>query len=246
MVFQSLGFGTLDMNKTTVCIALLGLAAARLAAAGEITGVITLKGTPPKELDITPLKDDPTCGKLHTDLPTTRFFVVGPKGQLADVVVSIDGISAKSTGASAPPAVLDQQGCLYVPQILAVQTDQKILVKNSDPVMHNVHDTPTVTGNEEKNMAQLPKGPDLTFSFPKPEEFVRFKCDVHAWMFAWISVFDHPYFAVSGKDGAFRIANVPPGKYTLKAIHRKAGTLTKAIEVKDGQPTTADFTLEIK
>jgi hypothetical protein len=234
------------MNKTTICITLLGLAAAQLAAAGEITGLITLKGTPPKELDIAPLKDDPTCGKLHTNLPTTRFFVVGPKGQLADVVVSIQGISAQSTGASAPPVVLDQKGCLYVPQILAVQTDQKILVKNLDPVIHNVHDTPLVEGNPEKNLAQLPNGPDLTFSFPKPEEFVRFKCDIHAWMFAWISVFDHPYFAVSVNDGTFRIANVPPGKYTLKAIHRKAGTLTKAIEVKEGQPATADFTFEIK
>jgi hypothetical protein len=234
------------MNKTTVYMALLGLAAAQLAAASDITGVITLQGTPPKEVDITPLKDDPTCGKLHSDMPTTHFFIVGPKGELADVVVSVEGISAKSTGASAPPVLLDQTGCLYVPQILAVQTDQKIMVRNSDPVLHNVHDTPTVRGNEEKNLAQLPKGPDLTLSFSKPEEFVRFKCDVHAWMFAWISVFDHPYFAVSAKDGAFKIPNVPPGKYTLKAIHRKAGTLTQAIEVKEGEPTRVDFTFAIK
>jgi hypothetical protein len=233
------------MNKTTPVIALLGLAA-HWAAAADITGVITLKGTPPKEVDIAPLKEDPTCGKLHSDMPTTHFFVVGSKGEFADVVVSVQGVNAKSTGASAPPVVLDQKGCLYVPQILAVQTDQRIVVKNSDPVMHNVHDTPTVAGNDEKNMAQLPNGPDLTLSFPKPEEFVRFKCDVHAWMFAWISVFDNPYFAVSAKDGTFKIPNVPPGKYTLKAIHRKAGTLTKEIEVKEGQPVKADFTFEIK
>jgi hypothetical protein len=238
--------GRINMKKTIPLLVLLGLAGAQLAFAADITGVITLKGTPPKEVDITPLKDDPTCGKLHTDVPTTHFFVVGSKGELADVVVSVQGINAKSTGASAPPVVLDQKGCLYVPQILAVQTDQKILVKNSDPVMHNVHDTPTVAGNDEKNMAQLPNGPDLTLSFPKPEEFVRFKCDVHAWMFAWISVVDHPYFSVSAKDGTFKIANVPPGKHTLKAIHRKGGTLTREIEVKEGQPAKVDFTFEIK
>jgi hypothetical protein len=238
--------GSINMKKTTPLIALLGLVAAQFAVAADITGVITLKGTPPKEADITPIKDDPTCGKLHTDLPTTHFFVVGAKGELADVVVSVQGVSAKSTGASAPPEVLDQKGCLYVPQILAVQTDQKILVKNSDPVLHNVHDTPTVAGNDEKNIAQLPNGPDLTFSFSKPEEFVRFKCEVHTWMFAWISVMDHPYFSVSAKDGTFKIGNVPPGKYTLKAIHRKAGTLTREIEVKEGQPVKADFTFEVK
>ena len=233
------------MKKTTILAALLGLGALA-AAAADVTGVITLKGTPPKEVDITPLKDDPTCSKLQTDTPTTHFFVVGSKSEFADVIVSVQGVNAKSAGASATPVVLDQKGCLYVPQILAVQTDQKIVVKNSDPVMHNVHDTPSVAGNEEKNMAQLPNGPDLTLSFPKPEEFVRFKCDVHAWMFAWISVFDHPYFTVSAKDGTFKIPNVPPGKYTLKAVHRKAGTMTKEIEVKEGQPLKADFAFEVK
>jgi hypothetical protein len=220
-------------------------AAAHIASAGDITGTITLKGAPPKEKEITPLKDDPTCGKMHSETPTTKFYVVGAKGELADVVVSLQGISGKSTGASAAPVLLDQKNCLYVPQILAVQTDQKIQVKNSDPVLHNVHDLPTVSGNQEENKAQMPNGPDMTMSFPKAEEFLKFKCDVHPWMFAWVSVFDHPYFAVSGKDGTFKIANVPPGKYTLKAAHRKAGATTQEIEVKaDG--AKADLTLEAK
>jgi hypothetical protein len=230
------------MNKTTALIVLFGLVSCFQAArAGEISGTITLKGTPPKEKDITPLKDDPTCGKLHTEMPTTHFYVVGGKGELADVVVSVQGISGKSSGATAAPVILDQKGCEYLPQIFAVQTDQKIQVKNSDPVLHNVHDLPTVTGNKEQNMAQMPNGPDLSFSFSKPEEFLKFKCDVHPWMFAWASVFDHPYFAISGKDGTFKIANVPAGKYTLKAAHRKAGTATLEIEVKEGAPTKADF-----
>jgi hypothetical protein len=62
----------------------------------------------------------------------------------------------------------------------------------------------------------------LNFSFPTAESFLRFKCDVHPWMFSYVTVLDHPYFAVSGKDGSFTIKNVPPGKYTLVAMHRKA------------------------
>jgi hypothetical protein len=235
------------MNKSTALLTLAGLTAAlQFATAGDITGTITLKGTPPKEKDITPLKEDVNCGKLHTEMPTTHFYVVGGNGELADVVISVQGISGKSTGAAQPAAVMDQKGCVYTPQILAVQTDQKIVVKNSDPVVHNVHDLPTVEGNKEYNSAQIPNGPDLTFTFAKPEEFLKFKCDVHNWMFAWVSVFDHPYFAVSAKDGTFKIANVPAGKYTLKASHRKAGVVTQEIEVKDGAPTKADFTLEAK
>src|SRR5215472_3928096 len=109
------------MIKTTALIISLGLAVGFQAAfAGDITGTMTLKGTPPKEKDITPLKDDPTCGKLHTEMPTTHFYVVGPKGELADVIVSVQGAKGASTGASAAPVLLDQKGCEYSPQIFAV------------------------------------------------------------------------------------------------------------------------------
>jgi plastocyanin len=236
------------MTKSSILITITGvMAALQVAHAGDIAGTVTLKGTPPKEKDITPVMEDANCSKLHTTVPTTHFYVVGANGALADVVVYLEGISGKSSGASAPPVVLDQKGCEYVPSIFAVQTGQKIVVKNSDPVLHNVHTMPAEgSGNSVKNEAQLPNGPDLTFTFTKPENFLKFKCDVHSWMFAWVSVFDHPYFALSGKDGTFKIANVPPGKYKLQAAHRKAGVVTQEIEVKEGEPTKADFALEAK
>jgi hypothetical protein len=236
------------MNRSIALLTIGAMATVcQLALAGDVTGTITLKGTPPKEKDITPLKDDATCGKFHTEMPTTHFYVVGSKGELADVIVSLQGVPGKSTGASAAPALLDQKGCEYIPQILAVQTEQKIQVKNSDPVLHNIHDLPNPdSGNKEQNMAQMPNGPELSFTFAKPEEFLKFKCDVHPWMFAWVSVFDHPYFAVSGKDGTFKISNVPAGKYTIKAAHRKAGVVTQEVEVKDGAPANVELTLEAK
>jgi plastocyanin len=224
----------------------LVLAAGTLATqAGDITGKIKLQGTPPAEKPIVELKADANCGPLRTDEPKTRFYVVGADSGLADVIVYLEGISGKSAGASAAPVVIDQKGCEYLPYIAAVQTGQKVVVKNSDPVLHNVHTTPKVEGNKAQNKAQLAGAPDLVFTFDKPEEFVRFKCDVHAWMFTYVSVFDHPYFAVSGTDGSYKIANVPAGKYKLVATHRKGGKVEKEIEVKDGA-TTADFTIEAK
>jgi hypothetical protein len=112
-------------------------------------------------------------------------------------------------------------------------------------VAHNVHMIPAVAGNMEQNKMQVEKAPDLNFSFAKPEPFLRFKCDVHSWMFAYVSVFDHPYFAVSGKDGSYKISNVPAGKYKITAAHRKAGTVTQEIEVKDGE-NKADFSMDVK
>jgi plastocyanin len=236
------------MLRLSTLIMIAGLGAfVRPAAATDITGTVTIKGTPPKELEITPMMDDPICSKMHKTVPTTHFYVVGPKEELGDVVVSLQGISGKSTGASAPAVLLDQKGCEYIPYVFAVETGQKITVRNSDPTPHNVHAIPAEgSGNEPRNQLQLPNGPDLTFSFSHPENFLKFECDVHKWMFAYASIFDHPYFAVTGKDGLFKIANVPPGKYTIAAAHRKLGTVTKEIEVKDGELARIDFTLEVK
>jgi plastocyanin len=233
--------------KTRSFIAVIAvIASVQIASAGNIVGTVTLKGTPPAEKEITPLKEDMTCGKLVEGMPKTRFFVVGANKGLADVVVMLKGISGKSTGASAPPVVLDQKNCQYVPSILALQTGQKLIVKNSDPVLHNVHSESTA-GNKDLNLAQMAGGADLTYTFDKPENFLKFACDVHTWMRAWITVVDHPYFAVSDKDGRFTIKNVPAGKYTVVAMHRKASPtgVEKEIEVKDAD-ATADFTMEVK
>ncbi len=216
------------------------------AFAADITGTITLNGTPPPEQINAAIAADPNCGKLHPDPVKTQFYVVGPNKELRDVVVYITNIKGQSTGASAEPVVLDQQGCEYTPYIFAVQTGQKIIVRNSDPapILHNVHAVPVAPGNQEINLPQAAGAADLSMSFPAAEDFLKIKCDVHIWMFAYVTVVDHPYFAVTDKDGKFKIANVPPGKYTVKAMHRKAGSVTKDIEVKDAS-VPLDFTLDV-
>jgi len=235
------------MKLHLVSLIALGFAA-HVATAGDITGTIKLSGTPAPEKEISTL--DPQCRKLHPDkLPTTRFYMTSADKGLGDVVVYLKGITGKSVGASAQPLLLDQVGCEYTPYVAAAQTGQTISVRNSDPVLHNVHPTPKPgTANKESNKAQLPKGADLAFVFPAEEMFLRFKCDVHPWMFSYVSVFDHPYFAVTDEGGKFKISGVPAGKYTLAVSHRKANggqETTKEIEV-TASGATVDFTLEAK
>jgi len=229
----------------------------QFATAADVTGTVTLSGTPPAAIPIAPLNNDPVCGKMHSDKVFTEFYVVGANKELADTIVMLKGESLKpaSAAASAAPVVLDQKGCLYVPQIVAIQTGQKLLVKNSDPVtvpMHNVHINPTAGPNSSEystkiSQPQMTGAADLTYNFSAPENFMKFQCDVHPWMFAWVTVVDNPYYAVTGKDGKFTIKNVPPGKYKIVALHRKASPtgMEKEIEVKDSG-ATADFTLEAK
>jgi plastocyanin len=190
------------------------------------------------------LENDPTCGALHTEKPFTHFYEVGPNGGLGDVVVALN-VTGQSTGASAAPAVLDQKGCIYIPGISVVQTGQKIVVKNSDPCIHNVH-TVSKAGNPEHNDAQMAGGADLTYTFDKPEQFMTFKCDVHPWMFAWVTIVDSPYYSLTGTDGSFTIKNVPPGKYTITASHRKLGTQTLEVEVKDSDVKVEFPPFEVK
>ncbi len=209
------------------------------ASAGDVTGKISLKGTPPPEKEI-PV--DPTCGKLHGSKMMTRFYTVDAGGGLADAVVYLDG--AKGGAAAATPVVIDQKGCEYLPYVNSATVNQTIKVLNSDPAMHNVHPTPVVDGNKESNKAMLPGGSPLEFAFPKAEKFLRFKCDVHPWMFTYVSVFETPFHAVSGKDGSFKITGVPDGKYKLVVEHRKGGKVEQDIEVKGG--AKADVSIEAK
>jgi len=229
----------MKLNRRLIAATVL-LGAVSMLSAADITGKITLKGTPPEEKTI---GLDPTCGKLHPDGLKTRLYIVGKDGALADVFVYISEGAPKGT-APAEPGVLDQKGCEYIPYVSGLQAGQKLLVKNSDDVLHNVHATPIVAGNKESNMAELPKSKPLEFTFPNPEVLLRFKCDVHPWMFSYVGVVDHPYYAVSDKDGNFKIANVPAGSYTVEAFHRKAGKVPQKVTVTaDG--AKADFNLEV-
>jgi hypothetical protein len=215
-------------------------------SAAEISGKVTLKGTPPPEKKI---EFDAMCGKLHDKDVTTRHYVVAPDGGLANVFVYLKQAPAGKPAADKVPE-LDQVNCMYEPYVLGVMTNQVFKIKNSDPLMHNVHATPKVAGNKEFNVGQPVKGMVKETSFASREVLVRFKCDVHPWMFAYVGVMDHPYFAVTDKEGKFKLpADLPPGKYTLVAYHLKThGTtegLTQDIEVAAGDKGEVNFTVQL-
>jgi plastocyanin len=208
----------------------------------SVSGRVVLRGTPPPE---TAAAVDPTCGKLRTTLLTSRHYVVGSDGGLANTFVYIkNGAPAGGTSGAAP--VLDQVGCEYQPYVIGVRTGQTFMVKNSDSTFHNVHALPKVPGNPEKNVAQPVKGMTSPFTFPNGEVFVQFKCEVHPWMFAYVGVVDHPWFAVTDQNGSFSLpAGLPPGQYTLAAAHLKAGEILQQINVTETGVEPVTFTFEL-
>jgi len=231
------------MKSYITGLTLAALAASiQISTAGEISGKVKLKGTPKPEV---PIDLGPICGKLHDGPATTRHYVVGADHGLANVFVYIKE-GAKATPPAGDGPVLDQKGCMYEPYVLGVVTGQKYKIKNSDPTLHNVHATPKV--NTEFNFAQPIQGQVTEKSFDKPEVLVRMMCNVHPWMFAYIGVVDHPFFAVTDKDGSFKIPDLPAGTYTIEAFHQKIGpkgAKTQQITVGAADKKTADFELEV-
>jgi plastocyanin len=239
------------MKKFALSLSVVVLAGSlQMAAAGDITGKITLKGTPPPPITI---DYGDVCGKLNPTVPTTRHYVVGKDNGLANVFVYISkGLEGKKFTPPTQAVVLDQIGCNYNPYVFGVMVGQPVSIKNSDTTMHNIHALPKVDGNSEFNFAEPSQGDvnDTKWveNIKVPEVMVKLKCDVHQWMFAYAGVQADPYFAVSDPDGNFKIANVPPGNYTLTAYHLKAHG-SKPGETQDitvgESPLTVNFTVEV-
>lgn len=189
-------------------------------ATGTITGVISFEGTPPapRKIDTTA---DPVCGQKNPNLTTDDTIV--KDGKLANVFVyvkegTVEGGKKIGDYAWSTPTTavkLDQNGCHYSPHVLGAQVNQKISITNSDPTQHNIHPTPKL--NQEWNQTQSAGQAPIERTFARPEVLIPVKCNQHPWMKAYVGVMRHPFFHVSGEDGAFEIKGVPAGKYTVVA-----------------------------
>ncbi|MGA9939239.1 MAG: carboxypeptidase regulatory-like domain-containing protein [Candidatus Acidiferrales bacterium] len=197
------------------------------ATAGAITGTVTFEGTPPKFHAID-MSAEAACVQENPKPVVPPIVVLGPHDALADTVVYIkSGLGAYRYDTPTDPAVLDQKGCMYVPRVLAVRTDQPLEIKNTDPVTHNVHPMPRE--NKSWNRS-LPEGsePFMT-KFPHQELAIPVACNIHPWMRAFLFVFDNPFYDVTTKTGTFELKGLPPGTYTIEAWHEHFGTLDQAV-----------------
>lgn len=215
------------------------------ATAGSITGRVVFEGTPPAPEPIR-MSSDKNCLTNAGPNPQSDAVLVAADGSLKNAFVWVkDGLDAAYTfDTPTTPVVLTQHGCHYTPRVLGLRVGQPIEVLNDDPTLHNVHALPMA--NQEFNQGQPVQGMRLTRTFSVPEVMIRFKCDVHGWMAAWVGVVAHPYFAVTDETGGFEIKNLPPGTYTIEAWHEKFGTRTAQITVADHQAQTASFTFAAK
>jgi plastocyanin len=218
-----------------------GAQPAQPVGGSSITGTVTFDGNVPA-LKPLAMDADPACAKMYAGKPApNEMLVLGSGNSMGNILVSVsNGLPAGKTWPAPPtPVVLDQKGCTYVPHVMGIMVGQPYRILNSDGILHNIHTLPKVNPSFNRAMPATLK--ETTTSFPKPENIFQIKCDVHPWMSAYIGVFTHPFYSVTGTDGKFTISGLDAGTYEITAWHERLGTQTASVTVGATDTKTQDF-----
>jgi len=206
-----------------------------------VGGKVTFEGAPPKNAPIK-MDADPVCKSLHKE-PVFAEEVLAETGSLQNVFVYVkEGLEKYTFTPPAEPATIDQKGCHYTPHVGGMMVKQKLVVINSDPTLHNIHCW--AEKNPQFNISQPFKEMKTEKSFSMPEIMVHFRCDVHKWMSTYMGVLPHPYYSVTGKEGAFSLKSLPPGDYVIEAWHEKYGTKTQKVTIGDKETKEISFSFK--
>ncbi len=187
---------------------------------GTLTGRVRFSGAVPEAFFV-----------AESNTPQ-HILEVDPETQgLRHAVVFVEGTPAtppSPTGGDT--VVVNQKNWIFRPPVLAVRAGQAVRFTNEDSANHSVRSTDRLPAN--RFGAYTGNGEDYTHRFATPPDTrpIEIFCDIHAWMAAWIYVFDHAGFAVTDRQGWFRIDDVPAGAHRL-VVQQPAGGLARTIDV---------------
>jgi plastocyanin len=238
-------------SLVALCVIAIGLAASAClktrdltdgstgppVARGSMRGHVRVVGPVP-ENDAIRMSSDPMCNKAHGGQRVLDEGVrAGADGSLANVFVELVG-NLPETPVPAEPVSIDQRGCVYRPRVVGVRVGQALQIRNSDDGLHNVHGVSN--DRDDFNVSQPLVGMINTFH-PHDPGILRLKCDVHTWMVAFVGVVNHPFFAVTGADGAFALHDVPEGTYSVRTWHELFGAITTPVRIEGGHDADLDI-----
>ena len=218
------------------------LISSSLMFAGTVSGKVTFTGTPakPKTID---MSKEPSCAKQHATPLTTESVVTGPNNGLENVVVYVSSGAPDDGQVPAQAVTYEQKGCQYLPHVLPMHVNQELKITNGDQTSHNIH--PLAKVNHEWNKSQPPGTPAISEKYEKAE-FISVKCNVHPWMHGVFAVMSTNHYDLSKGGGAFKLPNLPPGKYTITAWHEDYGTQTADITLTGNETKDVNFTFKAK
>lgn len=204
---------------------------------GTLTGQFVVSGTvpvlPPLVSATAPGRGLPA--KCGTTIPDESLVIDPNTNGIENVVLYLPkappSIHPALIARPLPTLAFDATCGRFVPHVLLVQTHQVVACRSLDPLAYNVHTFPP--RNRQSNFIVGP-APAPTLVVPGVAERLPFKVgnDIHTWMSAHWLVLDHPYAAITAKDGRFSIRQLPVGTHTIHAWHERGGYLIKAMTVK--------------
>lgn len=163
-------------------------------------------------------------GRIPVSDTPDNAGMVGPllevdeaEGGLRYAVVYLVGIEANDIPRPEAGQVrVDQRDLAFHPHVTAVRAGRDVRFSNSDPENHNVRAQSRVPGNEFN--VTTASGLEVEKAFEVEPEYapILLSCDIHPWMRAWVYVFEHPFFAVTDKEGRFAIGPLPEGTYDVR------------------------------
>jgi hypothetical protein len=174
-------------------------------------------------------RDPQVCAQRRA-IPDNALVIDSKTKGIRDAIAYVDnprGIflqAEKALIADAPTVTVDQRNCEFVPRVTAMHQGQELIFTSSDRIIHNIHLSPLT--NAGLNQLMPPEG-RLRVKLLAERRAIPVQCGLHPWMHASIRVFDHPFFAKTGKDGSFEISGVPPGEQNLVVWHERTGYLTE-------------------
>jgi plastocyanin len=158
-------------------------------------------------------------------------------GSTKPVIVYIEEVAGAVPVKKGTKQRITQKDEIFNPGVIVVQMGTTVEFPNDDKVYHNVF---SMTPGSEFDLGLYASGSSKSVMFPKPGE-IDIYCNIHPKMAAKIKVLQNEHYVMAAKGGAFKLANVPAGKYTLVAWSPEHNPVKREIEVKDGAVQKADF-----
>lgn len=224
------------LRDAAFAFALFGQLFWQSARGGTITGIVHAEGNAAAKSGGAP--DDAYASRKYKFLQSVNYDAMN------DFVVFIDGVTVTNVASTnvvqVTTARVAQHGAEFTPHVLPVLAGTTVEWPNHDEIFHNVFSV--------SDAAQFDLGlyqgnpPDKRVTFQRPGKADVY-CSIHQNMHCVVLVLANPYFATTGKDKHYTIANVPPGKYQLKAWHERLPVDVQEIIVPETGEVKADFTL---
>ncbi|MFQ5851234.1 MAG: carboxypeptidase regulatory-like domain-containing protein [Candidatus Binatia bacterium] len=212
---------------------------------GRIEGKVNFAGKPPATKPLQVNKNKDFCGSVPDET-----YIIGPGKGIKNVVVAITNVEKGKDLGQKATVLIDNVKCRFVPHVQVMVKGLKVKIRNSDSILHNTH--PYLVKQPRNrtivNLALPIQGQviDITKRLRRKmrkerEGIIRIKCDAHEWMLGWVHVYEHPYFAITDEKGVFTIADVPPGKYKLRAWHEALGEVESEVSVPASGEVAVNF-----